>query len=119
LSNWGTCPSMTTTVPALGSMGNCLSRSWHNKLIRVGYFPPQATRSQRGGPSSPSREFRFALHQIQQAIEPHLSLQQRLCSWNQIAKALAEKSRNRLLQMAFLVLPFRQWEPFRVVILVP
>jgi hypothetical protein len=45
------------------------------------------------------REFSFALHQIQQAIEPHLSLQQTLYSWNQIAQPLAEKSRNRLLQL--------------------
>ncbi len=29
LANWGMCPSMTTAVPALGFMGNCLSRSWH------------------------------------------------------------------------------------------
>jgi hypothetical protein len=55
-------------------------------------------------PLSPSREFSFALHQIQQAIEPHLSLQQTLYSWNQIAQALAEKSRNRLLQLA-------KWHP--------
>jgi hypothetical protein len=54
----------------------------------------------RGAPSSPSREFSFSLHQIQQAIEPHLSLQQTLYSWNQIAQALAEKSRKRLLQLA-------------------
>jgi serine/threonine protein kinase len=32
------------------------------------------------------------LHQIQQAIEPHLSFQQTLYSWNQIGQALAEKS---------------------------
>jgi len=40
------------------------------------------------------------LIRILQAIEPHLSLQQTLYSWNQIAQALAEKSRNRLLQLA-------------------
>jgi hypothetical protein len=45
------------------------------------------------------REFSFALHQIQQAIEADLSLQQTLSSWNQIAQALAEKSRDRLLQL--------------------
>ena len=54
----------------------------------------------RRGPCSPSREFSFALHQIQQAIEPHLSIQQTLYSWNQIGQALAEDSRNRLLQLA-------------------
>ncbi|MGA7765529.1 MAG: transposase [Candidatus Sulfotelmatobacter sp.] len=71
------------------------------KLIRIGaIFPPGATYSQRTRPTSPWREFSFALHQIQQAIEPHLSLQQTLFSWNQIAQALAENSRNRLLQLA-------------------
>jgi hypothetical protein len=44
-------------------------------------------------------KFGFGLHQIQQAIEPHLSLQQTLYSWNEIAEALAEKSRKRLLQL--------------------
>src|SRR5580692_9823830 len=61
---------------------------------------PSAYPLSAGGACSPSREFSFALHQIQQAIEPHLSLQKTLCSWNQIAQALAEKSRNRLLQLA-------------------
>jgi len=42
------------------------------------------------------REFSFAFHQVKQAIEPHLSFQQTLYSWNQIAQALGEKSRNRL-----------------------
>jgi hypothetical protein len=70
------------------------------KLIRMGaIFPPRATHSRRRGPCSPSREFSFALHQIQQAIEPHLPLQQTLFSWNEIAQAFAEKSRNRLLQL--------------------
>jgi hypothetical protein len=38
------------------------------KLIRIGraIFPPRATCSRRGGPCSPSREFSFALHQIQE-----------------------------------------------------
>lgn len=71
------------------------------KLIRIGRdSPPRATHSRHGGPCSPSREFSFALHQIQQAIEPHLSFQQMLYSWNQIAQALAEKSRNRPVQLA-------------------
>ena len=71
------------------------------KLIRIGCdISPRATYSRRGGPYSPSREFSFALHQIQEAIEPQLSLQQTLYSWNQIARALAEKSRNRPLQLA-------------------
>jgi hypothetical protein len=71
------------------------------KLIRIGrYFPLGLPTLAAGGPCSPSREFSFALHQVQQAIEPHLSFHQTLYSWNQIAQALAEKSRNRLLQLA-------------------
>jgi hypothetical protein len=50
------------------------------------------------------RGYSFALHQVQQAIEPHLSFQQTLYSWNQIAEGLAKKSRNRLLQLA-------KWHP--------
>jgi hypothetical protein len=45
------------------------------------------------------REFSFVPHQIQQAIEPNLSLQQTLSSWNQIAQSLEEESRKRLLQL--------------------
>jgi len=71
------------------------------KLILIGRdISPSGTRSRRGGPSTPSREFSFALRQIQQAIEPDLSLQQTLYSWNQIAQALAERLRKRLLQLA-------------------
>ena len=71
------------------------------RLIRIGRdISRRATHSRRGGPCSPSRQFGFALHQIQQAIEPHLSFQQTLYSWNQLAQALAEKSRYRLLQLA-------------------
>jgi hypothetical protein len=71
------------------------------KLIRIGRdISPSGYPLSARGPCSPSREFSFALHQIQQAIEPHLSFQQTLYSWNQIAQALAEKSRNRLLQLA-------------------
>jgi hypothetical protein len=61
---------------------------------------PRAPHSGRERPGSPAREFSFAFHQIQQAIEPHLSLQQTLYSWNQIAEALGEKSRNRPLQLS-------------------
>jgi len=67
---------------------------YRSRYFPLGLPPPGA-----GDLGSPSREFSFALHQIQQAIEPHLSLQQTLYSWNQIAQALAEKSRNRLLQL--------------------
>jgi hypothetical protein len=58
-------------------------------------FPPPAACSQREGLPSPWREFKFTLHQVQQAIEPQVPLQQVLSSWNQIAQALAENSRDR------------------------
>jgi hypothetical protein len=44
------------------------------------------------------REFSFALHQIQLAIEPNLSLKHTLLNWNGIARALAENPRARLEQ---------------------
>jgi hypothetical protein len=81
--------------------GKLLATLLTQKLIRIGRgLSPRATHSRQVGPCSPSREFSFAFHQIQEAIEPHLSLQQTLHSWNQIAHALAEKSRNRPLQLA-------------------
>jgi hypothetical protein len=49
--------------------------------------------------STLSKVGQFGEWRVAQAIEPHLSLQQTLYSWNQIAQALAEKSRNRLLQL--------------------
>ena len=58
-----------------------LQRGYAESFMRAGN-----SRFPLNGPPSPSREFSFALHQIQQAIEPHLSLQKTLYSWNQIAR---------------------------------
>jgi len=44
------------------------------------------------------REFAFALHQIQDAIEPELPLEKVLAQWNRLAAALAESHRERLAQ---------------------
>jgi hypothetical protein len=44
------------------------------------------------------REFGFALHQIQNAIEPILPLAKVLNGWNSVAAALAENHRNRVAQ---------------------
>jgi len=44
------------------------------------------------------REFSFALHQIQNVIEPRLPLTQVLNGWNRLATALAENHRNRAAQ---------------------
>jgi hypothetical protein len=41
------------------------------------------------------REFAFALHQIQTAIEPDISLTHVLTQWNRLAVALAESPRKR------------------------
>jgi hypothetical protein len=40
------------------------------------------------------REFGFALHQVQRAIEPHFSLKHAPCNWNGIARAARGKCQN-------------------------
>jgi hypothetical protein len=45
--------------------------------------------------NSPWREFAFSLHQIQEAIEPKLSLRKTIEQWQVIANDLAEKKRKR------------------------
>jgi hypothetical protein len=49
---------------------------------------------------SPWREFAFALHQLQQAVEPALSLQTVMEDWNAIVQALCECPRHRQRQVA-------------------
>jgi len=44
------------------------------------------------------REFGFALHQIQNVIEPSLPLAKVLNGWNRLAAILAENHRNRTAQ---------------------
>lgn len=61
-------------------------------------FPPGATFSKDTRERSEWREFGFALHQIQDAIEPRLPLTQVLNGWNRLATALAEPHRNRAAQ---------------------
>ena len=41
------------------------------------------------------REFAFALHQVQNVIEPHVRLTHVLKHWNRMAKVLAERQRKR------------------------
>ena len=45
------------------------------------------------------KEFEFMLHQIQQAVEPKISLNKVMNSWEEISKNLAENSRKRKLQV--------------------
>lgn len=71
------------------------------KLIHVGRnISPCGGFHEFRRPSSPWREFSFALHQVQGAIEPSLPLQETIFSWNQIARSLAEAPRNRLPQLS-------------------
>ena len=58
-------------------------------------FPPGATFSPDTRQRSEWREFGFALHQIQNVIEPDLPLSQVLNGWNRLAAALAESHRDR------------------------
>ena len=61
-------------------------------------FPPGATFYEGTRQRSEWREFAFALHQIQNAIEPSLPLNQVLNGWNRLATGLAENHRNRTAQ---------------------
>ena len=58
-------------------------------------FPPGDTSWRARRPHSPSREFRFALNEVQRAIEPPFGLARTIEQWNHIAKALAEPPRRR------------------------
>jgi hypothetical protein len=83
------CPLLGRRAQILVSMG---------QFVSVMIFPPRGSRFPSGKSPSRWREFSFALHQIQSAIEPHLSLRQTLLTWNEIARALAEPPRCRLPQ---------------------
>jgi hypothetical protein len=56
----------------------------------------------KAGNGSAWRVFNFLLHQIQQAIEPVIRLQQVLENWNQIETDLNERSRTRQPQVKVL-----------------
>ena len=45
------------------------------------------------------REFEFMAHQVQQAVEPELSLKNTFNQWGKIGRSLAEASRKRKPQM--------------------
>lgn len=50
-------------------------------------------------PPSAWREFGFLLNQMKRAIEPQLSLAEVLNDWNEFARALAERPRQRTIQL--------------------
>jgi len=50
-------------------------------------------------PPSAWREFSLVLNQIKRAIEPPLSLSEVLHDWNDLSKLLAERPRQRKIQL--------------------
>ncbi len=62
-------------------------------------FPPGVTAWESNKVKSDWREFAFALHQIQQAINPVISLRKVIQQWGEISTALAESSRKRKPQL--------------------
>src|SRR5580765_855574 len=97
------CPSMKTAVPLL-MHAKLLVALLTETLIRIGQdtFPPKSINFRIQRPPSRWRGFSFALRNIQQAIEPDIPLEHVLLSWNEIAHALAEESRRRVLQLQLL-----------------
>jgi len=63
-------------------------------------FPPGATAWDTSKVKSEWREFSFALHQIQQAINPVISLKKVMANWGKISSSLAERSRKRKPQLS-------------------
>jgi hypothetical protein len=51
-------------------------------------------------PQSAWREFNFAYNQVKRAIEPYLPLEDMISGWNDIAKLLSERPRNRNSQIS-------------------
>jgi hypothetical protein len=68
-------------------------------------FPPGVTVWEKGKTKSEWREFAFALHLLQQAVDPVLSLKEVLQGWRDISKALAESSRQRKPQLSKYTFP--------------
>jgi len=63
-------------------------------------FPPGVTAWDSTKTKSEWREFAFALHLLQQAIDPTLSLEKVMACWNEISSSLAEGSRTRKPQIS-------------------
>lgn len=63
-------------------------------------FPPGDTRFRQHKRPSAWREFGFALHQLQEAIEPSLGWPATIANGNTLAADLSEPSRKRAPQVA-------------------
>jgi hypothetical protein len=61
-------------------------------------FPPVDI-AYKGKTRSYWREFEFMMHQVQQAIEPQISLDKVISKWTEIRKKLSESTRKRKQQM--------------------
>ena len=64
--------------------------------MKGGFFPHGAIQSDDG---NLWRETGFALHIMQQAVNPKLNLLKCIENWNNIQKKLSEKHRSRKVQM--------------------
>jgi hypothetical protein len=82
--------------------GKLLTAPLTQKPIRTGRDISPGGTVCRSPRASPWREFRFALHPIRQAIEPHLALRKTLDQWPEIERGLAESNRKRKLQGLYL-----------------
>lgn len=62
-------------------------------------FPPGDMDWKNNQPHSAWREFGLMLNQIKRTIEPSLSLSEVLQEWQELSKALAERPRQRKVQL--------------------
>lgn len=62
-------------------------------------FPPGRLTTEQHARRSPWREFAFALHQLQQAVEPAISWQAVMEDWQTIVLSLSECPRQRQKQV--------------------
>ena len=106
--NSGTCPSMATRAPRLGSTASYSRLCWWKSLSPMHTpFPPGDTSWQRRRPRGAGRDFQFMLRQVTQVIEPSLALSRTLSDWNAISEELADAPRKRKPQFA----SYFDWPP--------
>jgi hypothetical protein len=102
LLSLGRLPKYDARSSRVWLYGKLLVALLTQKLIRTGRDIPPGDTYYRSPQASQWREFLFALHQIQRAIEPLLPLRETLERWREIECGLAESTRKRKLQDLFL-----------------